>query len=377
MANEVLIPHLGRTVKFPDREMMRRKGARRMFARLGHVQESEVPTPPPSCDWSLGEKIKYPILGNDQYGDCYEAAPLHHVQTMTGQFGPQAQFDVAAVIARYLEIAGGDNGLYDDIVYAEWKRGNLGPDGPHKILDSLIVDISNVQTLRLAIWAMLGTLYTCSLPSDWANNAEPGAIWTTGAGRSVGGHAILLTGYPDDQYFDLRTWGLSPPVKVTHAGMLENDPEVIVVFSTEMFHPTSRLTPNGHTWEEIRQVWIQHGGHDVGPDPLANPTPVVPPAPLPPGPVVPPSPPAPAPISIPITLTGTASASLSGATTDGLVRHGVAVSGEIPLTVSGTFSIPAHATDALMAAKPADLSLQQWLAIVAAVLAIFQSFSAK
>lgn len=372
--NEVLIPALGKTFKFPSREQMRRKGARRMFARLGHVQEAEVPAPPASCDWSHGETIAFPVLGNDEEGDCYMAAALHIIQCYTGQYGPAAQFDAQQVLARYEQLSGGDNGLSDDTIYPAWIDGLLGPNGPHKIHDSLIVNQHDSQTMKLAIWGMGGCLLTVSLPSGAANNANPGAVWDADGTPSVGGHAIILTGYPNDQYYDLRTWGLSPPIKVTPAFIAANDGEVIVVFSEEMFHPVTRLSPAGFTWEQTRQIWIQHGGKDVGPAPWVDPVPTPTPVPVPPGPT---PTPAPAPISIPITLTGTASASLSGSTTDGLVRHGVAVSGEIPLSVSGTFTIPAHATDALMAAKPADLSLQQWLAIVAAILAIFQSLATK
>lgn len=264
------IPGVGKVV-LVNREKMKRKVNRRMFARLSHIQAAEVPPPPAACDWSKGESIKFPVLGNDQEGDCYYAAILHMVQVFCGQYGAAPQFNVQQVLQRYEQLSGGDNGLSDSDVYPEWKSGLLGPNGPHKIRDSLIVDILNPETLKLAIWGMGSCLYTCSLPSGWANNATPGAVWSTGAGGSVGGHAIILTGYKTNGYFDLRTWGISPPIQVTLPGMMENDPEIIVVFSEEMFHPTTRLSPAGFTWEQTRQIWIQHGGADVGPAPWVDP----------------------------------------------------------------------------------------------------------
>lgn len=302
------VPGVGR-VPFPNREMMKRKGERRMFARLDklHPLFEEIPAPPATCDWSHGETIKFPILGNGTVGDCYLAALLHMVQLFLGQYGAVPQWLEDAVIARYYELSGGDNGLSDSDVYPVWKKGILEPNGPHKIRDSLIVDTLNPETLKLAIWGMCGVLYTCSLPSGWANATAPGSVWGTGGGGSVGGHAIILSGYKANGMFDLRTWGISPPIQVTLPGMLENDPEVIVVFSEEMFHPVTRLSPAGFTWEQTRTIWIQHGGADVGPAPWVDPVPVPPspPTPVPPDPTptpvpVPPAPtPTPPPVVIP------------------------------------------------------------------------------
>jgi hypothetical protein len=320
MTNAIAIPGVGNVV-LVDREKMRRKGPRRMFSRLARFT-AEVPAPPASCDWSHNEQIKFPVLGNDQQGDCYYAAILHMAQLQVGQYRPAPQFDTQQVLSRYEQLSGGDNGLSDSDVYPEWKRGILGPDGPHKILDSLIVDTLNPDTLTLAIWGMGGCLYTCSLPRGWANNASPGAVWGTGAGGSVGGHAIILTGYKPNGYFDLRTWGISPPIQVTYEGIMENDPEVIVVFSAEMFDPTTRLSPAGFTWEQTRQIWVQHGGHDVGPAPWPTPAP---------GPVDPPAP-APAPSPAPAPLQG-----ISGTATGYIdVPHGVWGSVRVPVNLAVT-----------------------------------------
>ena len=283
--SEVLIPYLNQTVVFPDRQKMKRGSGHRMFTKPAYESLINVlPEAPLTCDWSKNESIKFPILGNDRVGDCYYAAILHLAQCFAGQYGEVPQFDVEAVIARYYQLSGGDNGLSDSDVFPEYKKGILGPDGQYKILDSLLVNHSDPHTIRMAIWAFNGTLWTTSLPSGAANNAAPGAIWDADNSRSVGGHAMMFSGY--DKYYKTRTWGISPPINVTDNFLEVNDVEIIVVFSKDQFHPTTHLTAAGLTWEQTRQIWIQYGGRDVGASPWNDP-------PVPPVPPAPPAPPIP------------------------------------------------------------------------------------
>lgn len=273
----VHIPHLGRTVILVDREKMRRKGVRRYF-------QNGTGTPPAYTDWSLGETIQYPMLGNDTEGDCYYAAILHMVQTFMGQRGEEPNWNASAVLKRYEQLSGGDNGLSDSDVYPEWKAGILGPDGPNKILDDLLVNPDDTAALDMAIWRFQGVLLTVSLPGNWADSAGPGVTWTTPISSFVGGHAIVLTGKNAKGGYDLRTWGISPPINVTQKGFMACDPEIIVVFSAEQFDPATGLDPNGFTWEEQRALWMQWGGKDVGPSPFSptpNPTPTPTPVPTP------------------------------------------------------------------------------------------------
>jgi hypothetical protein len=308
------IPGVGK-VMLVDREKLRRRTDRRFFRKMAakHPTVGE-PVMPVVTDVSNGEKIKYPILGNGRVGDCYYAAALHMVQSFLGQYGAEPNWNENDVIARYEVLSGGDNGLSDDDIYPEWIKGILGPNGPNKIVDSLLISPTDTATIKIAIWRFTGVLLTISLSDNFDNNASPGATWDQPSGNFVGGHAIILTGANAKGGFDLRTWGISPPINITPRGIAGSDPEIIVVFSPEQYNPETRLSAAGFTWEEDRQLWIQYGGKDVGPAPWGPPPPppivppVVPPV-VPPivppvvppivPPVVPPSPP-PAPINFPV-----------------------------------------------------------------------------
>src|ERR1700692_3473699 len=136
--NIVTLPS-GQKVRLVPREQLRFKLHGRSLAYPAHLQAlaAVMPAPPAAFDGSKGRAIVYPMLGNDQYGDCYEADPLHCVQTWTGNVGTQAQFTTAAAVAEYLALAGGDNGLSDAEVFPHWK--NPGFQG-HRILDEMTVD---------------------------------------------------------------------------------------------------------------------------------------------------------------------------------------------------------------------------------------------
>jgi hypothetical protein len=142
-----------------DRNQMRvRPGTRtaKVPKYLKAVAET-IPAPPASFDHTNGGKVKYPVLGNDRYGDCYYAAMAHKVQTWTGARGLVTNFDVNKLTARYLRLSGGDNGLSDYDVYGnnhngEFYTGIVGPNGPNKILDHMVVNPSDSDTIAVTMY---------------------------------------------------------------------------------------------------------------------------------------------------------------------------------------------------------------------------------
>lgn len=256
-----------------------------------------VPTPPSTWDYSNGEKIAFPILGNDQVGDCYYTAWLHFIQAIIGMNGGTATFVAATVIKRYEQLSGGDNGLSDQQIIPEVEGGVVGPKGPHKILDVLIVPVSNQAAINLANWAFGGTLWTAALVEAWYQNAAPGVLWDVGQGSPDQelGHAMFLSGMRQvaKVAYDVRTWGLSPPVEVTYPAIQLADSEILVGFSMEWFNAQG-YAPNGLHYTQLAALWVQCGGKTLPaspfPSPVTPPTPPTPPV-NPPTPPVPPVPP--------------------------------------------------------------------------------------
>ncbi len=285
----VPLPLTGQTVHLVPRDLMRRKSSGKTLRVPFHLRSvaAQIPTPPASFDGSKGRSIKYPILGNDRYGDCYYADACHCVQTWTGNVGSQALFDANVVTKRYLAISGGDNGLGDDQIFPEWKRGIIGPNGPYTILDDMTVDPRDDAAIRLGIWLFCGASYTAALPDKWINSAAPGAVWDAGTPNQSNGHAMHLSGYSPDYYFD-ETWAIDPPIRLTPRGLKSSDPEVTVQFSLHMFRADGTAPHNGMNYDQLAALWHQLGGATLPPSPFGPTPPVpIPPTPVPPTPTPP------------------------------------------------------------------------------------------
>jgi len=293
---KVFIRSIGKQVVLVPREQLRFKSHGRNFSIPRHLKAlaKTTPTPPATWDFSQGEKLQFPILGNDTYGDCYYAAIAHGSQCYTGNSSTECSYDVNALEQRYLSISGGDNGLDDSTALSEWEGGIVGPAGPRKILDHLTVDPSDLASCLLAFWAFGGGVWTCSLLDAWLNNTNPGSIWdATGQADPNNGHAMFLTGRNAKGNWDVRTWGISPPVQVTDAGVKAADSELLVAFSLDQFRSDGTSAFTGLSYDAMAQLWQTCGGQSLPPSPFGPPAPT-PPTPTPPTPTPPTPTPTPA-----------------------------------------------------------------------------------
>lgn len=290
----------GSKFKLVDREQLRIKSPNTRTLTIPKLKAlvKAIPTPPALVDWTKGNTVDYPILGNDQYGDCYYVSMAHHHQTFGGAIGKPVVFDRNTLVKRYLKVSGGDNGLSDYDIFGqnrngEWYSGIIGPNGPYKILDHMVIDHTDAEAIKLGMWAFGGVGYTCSLLNSWENNIKPGAVWdSTGVIDRWAGHAMLLNGYDDKSNFKCQTWALNPPISLTYLGMKASDPELYIVFSLSWFDPETGKAPNGLHYVDAASLWVTLGGHTLPPNPFPGPAPIppIPPTPIPP---VPPTPPVP------------------------------------------------------------------------------------
>jgi hypothetical protein len=278
------VPFLGHEVTFVHRDILRRKsGHGRKFGSCAHLKglAASIPTPPATFDWDNGGSLPLPILGNDRVGDCYYTASCHLVQIWTGNNGHEASFDTAQVVARYLKLSGGDNGLGDDQILPEFKSGIVGPQGPHAILDDLTINPADDVSIKLAIWAFGGVFYTAALLTSWLSDMNPGAVWDAhGKPDPTAGHAMVLSGVNSAGHYLDQTWGLRPCIQLTPAGLKHSDPEIVVCFSREWFSPVTGLAPTGMHYTDAAALWVRCGGHPLPPWNGPAPTPA-PPAPAP------------------------------------------------------------------------------------------------
>lgn len=269
MANTIVTLPNGQQIVLVDREQMRLVGKKQMTYNpliRGFVRQ---PTPPATFDWSRNRTIQFPMLGNDQYGDCYYCAMCHGVQSWSGMAGRPVSFDASAVIRRYLKISGGDNGLDDRTIIPEWKHGIIGPSGPHKILDEVQVDVRDDIAVALAAWAFGGLIWTASLLSTWLS-ARPGMTWTNdGEPDPYAGHAMWISG-KTSVGLQVETWGFDSPVTVTAAGVRAADSEFLACFSMEMFDAKG-FAPCGLHYLDLVPLWQSMGGSSLPPSPFPEP----------------------------------------------------------------------------------------------------------
>jgi hypothetical protein len=198
-------------------------------------------------------------------------------------------FDKAAVIKRYLALSHGDNGLSDSDVFPEFKKGIVGPNGPHKVLDVLIVPATDTAALNLTSWAFGPQMFTFTVYANFMN-VGPGTVLDGNSGAVEGGHAVTLNGRDAQGRWRLQTWGIRPSVLVTDKWVHGVQPEFIACFSLEWFDAKG-YAPNGLHYNDLAPLWNSMGGNvpAVGPFPAPTPTPV-PPVPVPPPTPVPPTP---------------------------------------------------------------------------------------
>lgn len=295
----------GQKITLVNREQLRLRAGAKRFSR----PRFDMPAPPLTFSGSKNRAIKFPVLGNDRYGDCFYVAALHLFQAWTGNVsGQAAQFDLQQVIQRYLKVSGGDNGLSDSDVEPEMRQGMVGPNGPHKILDWAVISATDENLIRFAIWKFYGCMYTASLLTGWLNSTSPGAYWDGGMGRADpnAGHAMYLSGFDfsaQRSFYEDETWGIDPAIRLTPAGKNASDPEIIVCFGLELFNAQG-VAPDGETYAQKAEWWKQCTGHTLPPSPFPDKPPVPPGPPQPPNPPlppVPPTPPAPGPLSVRLT----------------------------------------------------------------------------
>jgi hypothetical protein len=232
------------------------------------AESNQIPVPA-TWDWTKNNTIKMPIYGNNQYGDCYYVAPVKVFQMWNGMNGKELLFDTNAIVRRYLQLSGGDNGLSDSDVFPEVKAGIVGPNGPHKMLDVLIVPSTDNTALDLTEWAFGPHMFTFTVYSNFMN-VGPGTVLNGNTGGVQGGHAVAISGKTADGKRKLETWGIQPSVLITDNWVRGVDPEFIACFSLEWFN-SEGYAPNGEHYTTLAPLWESLGGKRLPASPFPPP----------------------------------------------------------------------------------------------------------
>lgn len=267
MINKVYLPKLNIHVHLMHHDRIRRGHPKRSMAPRGQLPTATLP-----IDWY--KNFDFPILGNDQYGDCMYAAGCHGDQTFTANNGKEDSFDVATVVSYYKKLSGGDNGLDEGELVDEWEKGLCGQSST-KILDALDFDPTNDSLLNLIVQMFGGFIFMLDVPNKWISEFDDSGntVWDTpAAANPMNGHGVWINGVDANGRKHVETWGSS--AWLTPEGLKVCDPSAFAVWSDNWFNAQG-VAPNGHTRDDLAALWLQLGGKQIPP--------LVPPGPTPSG----------------------------------------------------------------------------------------------
>jgi hypothetical protein len=210
----------------------------------------------------------FPMLGNDEVGDCVIAGIMHLIQVWTAMGGNPAIFTTANALADYSAITGYDPNNPDSDQGTDMRTalqygvdtGFIDANGNrHKIGAFMLLQSGNLQELAEAVYLFGGAATGFQLPESAQEQFSDGQTWDVVPGSPIeGGHcapvvARLMTGS-----LDLVTWGKEEPA--TPAFIVQYCDEPWAVLSPEMM--VNGVTMDGFNLAQLHADWnaLPRGG---------------------------------------------------------------------------------------------------------------------
>jgi hypothetical protein len=297
------IPFRGHYAHFIRRDQMKRRHS----CRSAILHAAAPPTVLP-VDSSGGATVQCPMDGNDQYGDCGAAMADHVDRLLAWRQGKGVQLNtsVQALVAQYLKVSGGDNGLDETMLVGPqgmWTSagGGIAGDPARVIVDSLDVP-NDTATLQYCIDQLYAVQMAWSVPDRFIQGFTPGASYLTPMTPDPNnGHYTPLADIDPSGNYRLWTWGAWCWTSTAFIDAV--DPVFFTVFSAQQFDPATGLDSKGRHITTQAAKWQAIGGKPIPASvidafpPIGGPAPNPAPIPVPPTPA--PAPPGPSPIPTP------------------------------------------------------------------------------
>lgn len=222
--------------------------------RMANYFAPSLPEPPEAIDY--GAKVKHwPMLLNDQLGDCLIAALLHGIQCQTASANQERVPTDKIAMAGYEAVGGyrpGDPSTDQGCVMLDGMRYlRTHGFGGHKCKAFAGVTPTDQHEVRTACWLLGGVQFGFSLPNAW-QNFKDGETWRAPtaprdrrgrwAANPSNGHAINAIG------FDLHdmicvTWGRVQ--RISHTFVAAYATEAYCVLSDDWISRLTHLAPSG------------------------------------------------------------------------------------------------------------------------------------
>ncbi|HEX4148120.1 MAG TPA: hypothetical protein VHY20_03995, partial [Pirellulales bacterium] len=177
----------------------------------------QLPPPPASCAWS-GRVASWPMMLNDQLGDCAIAGPGHQIEAWTANAGAEFTPTDDQILAAYSAVSGydpqtgtGDNGCVELDVLNYWRTTGIAG---HTIGAFVALEPRSRQQIMEGVWLFGGIYIGLALPLSAQNQqvwSAPVAPWLAQMlpqyqPGSWGGHAVYVVDY-DQHGLTCVTWG--------------------------------------------------------------------------------------------------------------------------------------------------------------------------
>lgn len=209
--------------------------------KLATYTTADLPEAPPTSDY-MTKILKWPILGNDRYGDCVLVATAHLTQGWTTYASEPVLIPEKDVLAAYSAITGfdprtgrNDNGTNSLDALSFWRKRGIGG---RKIAAYVQLDHRNPAEVKTALHLFSGVYIAAQLPLAADTQFRQRKPWTPTAGAngkvgSWGGHALRLGSYDADG-ITVSTWGRAQ--KASWAWWAKYGAESFAVLSTDQLN---------------------------------------------------------------------------------------------------------------------------------------------
>jgi hypothetical protein len=167
-------------------------------------------------DWQ-DNAIRWPMYGNDEWGDCVWAEVGHAINQLTYYAtGAEVTPTDQDILTGYSAVTGfdpnagppgnnpTDQGTYVQDAMAYWRKTGIAG---HKIVAYASLDVANLDEVRQAI-ALFGSVSIgLQFPDSAMRQFNAGETWDVVKGaRNEGGHCVLAGAYDEDGV-GIVTWG--------------------------------------------------------------------------------------------------------------------------------------------------------------------------
>ena len=203
------------------------------------------------------------VLGNDELGDCLDAASFHVGGMLLANAGEDIPFSLNDVINFYSLTAGyvrGDastdvGGTWQQTL-AYWQSNGLVPNN-HKIDGYASVGASDSEECHTAMWLFGNVVMGMALPDEWVSPMPSGNgfVWdVAGPPNPQNGHAVCGVASSMKDGITVDSWGYKG--LITWAAIAKycaptNSGEIYTVLSRDAINTAMGVAPSGFSFTAL------------------------------------------------------------------------------------------------------------------------------